>query len=94
MLQECFIQDMLDCFHTCITLLKQKNIKEVRNQSTLQYLIHSPSLRIILQTWCMKYSVWVTSQFFAEMFSFIQSINNLGRQEDPNLTCVCFKSIG
>lgn len=49
MLQECFIQDMLDCFHTCITLLKQKNIKEVRNQSTLQYLIHSPSLRIILQ---------------------------------------------
>lgn len=51
MLQECFIQDMLDCFHTCITLLKQKNIKEVmRNQSTLQYLIHSPSLRIILQT--------------------------------------------
>lgn len=24
MLQECFIQDMLDCFHTCITLLKQK----------------------------------------------------------------------
>lgn len=40
------------------------------------------------------YSVWVTSQLFAEMFSFIQSINDLGRQEDPNLTCVCFKSIG
>lgn len=41
----------------------------------------------------MKYSVRVTSQFFAEMFCFIQSINDLGRQEDPNLTCVCFKSI-
>lgn len=61
MLQECFIKDMLDCFHTCITLLNQKIIKEVRNQSTLR---------------------------------FIQSINDLGRQEDQNLTCVCFKSIG